>query len=74
MKIKMSRVKGERKVSVVCDEFKLTYSKGYGIIELPDKSIKDNTIIDYNLNRLLGYTNYKEKNDLERMLSKFMGE
>ncbi|EPU3829015.1 hypothetical protein ACVWU4_000996 [Campylobacter coli] len=65
----MSRIKGLRKVAVVADSFKLSYTKGYGILELTDK-----TIIDCSLPRLLGYTNYAKKDDLEKLLSRFMGE
>ena len=69
MKMKLSRIKGVRKIAVACDEFKLSYTKGYGSIVLEDR-----TIVDSSLSRLLGYANYEKKNDLEKLLSKFMGE
>ena len=69
MNMKLTRVKGVRKVYVACDEFKLSYTKGYGIIELMGR-----TVIDCSLARLLSYTNYKNKNELVNMLTKFMGE
>lgn len=69
MKIKMSRIKGLKSVAVACDEFLLSYTKGYGVLKL-----KDRTIIDCSLVNLLGYTNYKKKDELKIMLSKFMGE